>query len=108
MIYTEEIQPEPQPKTVEEKIEIAFGEDADYMKRIATCESGMRQFDSEGNTITSHTNDSGLFQINNATWKKTAEELGLDYINSEDDNIEMAKYIYEQSGKGAWVCSRLI
>lgn len=106
--YIEEIQPEPQPKTVEEKIEIAFGENADVMKRIAKCESGMRQFDSEGNTITSHTNDSGLFQINNATWKKKAEELGLDYINSEDDNIKMAQYILEQQGVGAWVCNRLI
>lgn len=107
-IYVEEVQPEPQPKTVEEKIELAFGEDADTMKKIATCESGMRQFDSEGNTITSHTNDSGLFQINNATWSKTAKELGLDYINSEDDNIEMAKYILEKQGITAWVCFKMV
>jgi hypothetical protein len=104
----EEIQPEPQPQSVEQKIEIAFGDKAERMKQIAKCESGMRQFDSAGNTITSHTNDSGLFQINNRAWDKKALELGLDYKNSEDDNIEMAKYILEHQGINAWVCNRMI
>ena len=98
----------PMPQSIESKIEIAFKEQADYMKRIANCESGMRQFDSAGNTITSPTKDHGLFQINERSWDKKAKELGLDYKNSVDDNIKMAQYILEIQGRKAWVCNNLI
>lgn len=97
----------PQPQTVEQKIEIAFGKDAEIMKKISICESGMRQFDIEGNTITSPTNDSGLFQINHV-WEKKAQELGLDYKNSTDDNIAMAKYILDNGGLNHWVCYKKV
>lgn len=98
----------PIPLTTEQKIEIAFGEQAEIMKQISVCESGMRQFDSEGNTITSPTNDSGLFQINNPTWSNTAKELGLDYLNSEEDNIKMAQHILEVQGLNAWSCYKML
>ena len=88
--------------TIEEKIRHRFGDDAEIMLAIAKCESGLRQFDKDGKVITSHTNDSGLFQINNATWDKKAKELGLDYKNNIDHNIEMAKYILDKQGKNAW------
>lgn len=94
--------------TTETKIEIAFGEDAPRMKEIAMCESGMRQFDANGNTITSPTNDHGLFQINEATWEGVANEMGLDYKNSEEDNIRMAQHILWTSGMDAWVCNGII
>lgn len=94
--------------SIEDKIIKTFPDNPDLMLAIAECESGLRQFDDSGNYIKSHTNDSGLFQINDATWKTTADNLNLDYKHSVDDNIEMARYIYDTQGVNAWVCLRLI
>ena len=102
----EEIQPEPQPKSVEQKIEIAFGEHAEVMKKIAYCESGMRQHKDNGEPLISPTNDSGIFQINNFAHSKKVKELGLDVINSEDDNIAYAKFLFERNGTRDWYMSK--
>ncbi len=83
-------------------------DDVPKMAKIAYCESGYKQFDSEGNVLKSKTNDYGLFQINSDTWDKKAKEIGLDYKNSSTDNIKMARYIYERQGIGAWTCAKLI
>lgn len=85
-----------------------FGKDAKRMEQIFTCESGMKQFDSKGKVIMSPTRDFGIAQINEKVWDKKAKQLGLDYKGSMIDNLQMAKYIYTQSGKGAWVCNRII
>jgi hypothetical protein len=102
----QEIQPEPQPQSVEEKIEQAFGEHADVMKRIALCESGMKQHWDNGEPIISPTRDGGIFQINFSAHLETTKKMGLDVINSEDDNIAYAKYLFEQSGTQPWYMSR--
>lgn len=68
------------------------------MLAVANCESGLRQ------DAVSHTNDFGVMQINKATWHEIANELELDYQNNEDDNLKMARYIYEVQGRNAWVC----
>lgn len=107
-IYVEDIQLEPQPKSVEEKIENIFGSEAEVMKKIFTCESGLKQFNQKGEVIKSHTGDYGIAQINALSWDKTAQELGLDYKNSEDDNLKLAKHILDTSGKSAWVCYKKI
>ena len=91
-----------------EMVLIYFGNDAQRMKQIFTCESGMKQFDSKGNVIMSPTRDFGIAQINEKTWDRKAKELGLDYKGSMVDNLKMAKYIYTQSGHRAWVCNRII
>ena len=46
----------------------------------------------------------GVFQIHARAWHHVAEDLGLDYINNVRDNIKMARYVYEESGWGAWTC----
>lgn len=107
-IDVEEIQPEPQPKSVEEKIEIAFGEEAEIMKKIFICESNLKQFSDNGEPLQSPTRDFGISQINEKTWDKKAQELGLDYKHSIDDNLAMAKYVYEVSGKTAWACYKKV
>lgn len=94
-VYTLYIQKE---LTVEEKIVIMFPEHPELMLAIAKCESGLNQ------SAVSHTRDFGVMQINEKTWDSTAEEMGLDYKNSEDDNLEMARHIYEVQGLTAWVC----
>ena len=78
------------------------------MVAVLNCESGLRQFDSKGQTIVSHTRDFGIAQINEKTWDQVAVDKGLDYKNSLEDNIAMAKHILEVQGRNAWVCYRLI
>jgi len=46
----------------------------------------------------------GVFQIHDPAWKHVAEKMGLDYRNSVQDNIAMARYIYEQHGFAPWTC----
>lgn len=92
----------------EELVYIIFEEDADLMWRISKCESGQRQFDSNGNVIKSPTGDYGLFQINDRSWSLKAKELGLDYKNNSLHNILMAKYIKEVQGVNAWACYKKV
>ena len=95
----------PLPQTVEQKIEIVFGENAELMKKIAICESDMKQFRENGEPKISPTNDSGIFQINNYAHSETVKRLGLDVIHSEDDNIAYAKYLFERFGTQPWYMS---
>lgn len=104
--HIEEVQPEPQPKTVEEKIEQTFGEHAELMKKVAWCESKLKQFRENGEPLISPTKDGGIFQINFSAHLETTKKLGLDVINSEDDNIAYAKILFDQSGTNAWYMSK--
>lgn len=97
----------PEP-TAKEMVAFYFGSDADRMIDIFTCESGLRQFDSNGVVITSPTRDFGIAQINEKVWDKTANEMGLDYKGSIYDNLKLAKHIYEIQGKNAWVCNKKV
>lgn len=85
-------------KTIEEKIAETFPEEKEIMLAVAKCESNFNQ------DAVSHTRDFGVMQINERTWHDTAEEMGLDYKNSEDDNLKLARHIYEVQGLSAWVC----
>lgn len=103
-------EPVPLKTETEQIIELTyehFGDNAERMLEIAECESGLSQT-RNGEVLMSPTRDFGAYQINEKTWDKTFTEMGLDYKNNLQDNILAAKYIYSQSGEGAWVCSRLI
>ena len=93
-----EIVMEISPLTIEDKIRQTFPERAELMLAIANCESGLNQ------EAVSHTRDFGVMQINEATWHETALEMNLDYKGSVDDNLELARHIYETQGLEAWVC----
>jgi hypothetical protein len=83
----------------------------DFPKRmlaIAKCESNLRQFNEDGTTVISPTMDVGIFQLNLKAHLRSSQKMGLDIINSEDDNIAYAKYLYDREGERPWVCSRLI
>lgn len=97
----------PDPSATE-MVAFYFGKDAERMMEIFTCESGMKQFDSKGNVIMSHTRDFGIAQINEKVWDKKAKELGLDYKGSMIDNLQMAKYILDRTSPQAWVCNRIV
>lgn len=89
---------------VEDLIRKTFPENPDVMVAVAKCESGMRQFYPNGEIVTSHTRDFGLMQINEKYWDAKSKELGLDYKNNLEDNLKMARLIYEAQGENAWVC----
>ena len=84
------------------------------LRDIVQCESGWRQFNSEGTVLVGRDGlDWGLFQIRVAETDgtdvhlKTAEKLGLD-LKDPYDNIDYALYLYEREGTVPWVCSGLI
>lgn len=83
-----------------------FGKDAALMERLSWCESRNRQF-LDGKVLTSSTLDYGYFQISHI-WEGKAKELGLDFKGSVEDNIKMAKVVYDIQGADAWVCNSLI
>jgi len=76
-----------------------FGDYKTYKKmvRIAECESGFNQ-----SAVNRKSMDFGLFQVNEKTWDETAKSMGLDYKESWEDNILMARYIYQTQGYKAW------
>ena len=96
-----EIKRLPKPKTLYSQI----GDLRLY--EIAKCESGLRQFRSDGSVVRSHTNDVGILQINVPVWGREAQRLGYD-IYSLEGNIRMAHYVLKVQGYSAWVCNRKI
>lgn len=76
-----------------------FGDYKTYKKmvRIAECESGFNQ-----SAVNRKSMDFGLFQVNEKTWDETAKSMGLDYKESWEDNILMARFIYQTQGYKAW------
>jgi len=79
--------------------------DAPIMIKVAFGESGLKQWHSDGRVVRGvvDKDDTGLMQINNRYWGKTAKKLGLDYENSIIDNVRMARHIYDTQGITAWV-----
>ena len=90
------------PLTVEEKIQKTFPEEPENMVAIAMCESNLNQ------EAVSPTRDFGVMQVNEKTWDSTANEMGLDYKSDVDDNLKLARHIYEVQSKSAWVCWHLV
>lgn len=50
--------------------------------------------------------DVGMCQINTEKWLATAERMDLDVVNSVDDNIVFAKWLYDRYGWHPWIASR--
>lgn len=69
--------------------------------RVFQGESGLKQWDSNGDPIRSHTNDFGLCQVNQLTWDRVAVEMGLDYKYNIYDHMKLCRHIYDEAG-GAW------
>ena len=92
------------PQTIEEKIlEVLPPE----MLKVAKCESGLRQFNSDGSVLRGVVNskDVGIFQINEFYHLDSSTKMGID-IYSIDGNIEYAKHLYETQGLKPWGWSR--
>jgi hypothetical protein len=90
------------------RIEAAFPEDAKTAVKIAKCESGLRPVIQSQHTLSYGQEKSyGLFQIHAPDWHHVALHLGYtEYRTSVEENIKMARYIYELAGKKwtPWSC----
>lgn len=76
-----------------------FPEDATRAIAVANCESGLNQ-DAVGPT-----QDYGLFQIHLPSHQQRALQLGLDVVNSIEDNIAFARLLYDEQNWNPWVCA---
>lgn len=85
---------------VKQRVQEYFA-DIPIMVRIAGCESKFHQHDHTGNVLTSVTNDLGVMQINVLAHSETAQKLGYDLTNIED-NMAYARMLYNQSGTTPW------
>lgn len=47
--------------------------------------------------------DTGVCQINMRYWGEESKRLGLDIVNSIEDNMKMCRHIYDTQGITAWV-----
>lgn len=83
------------------------GVDARLAEKIATCESGLTQFDSEGQPLRGKLNrqDIGLFQINEHYHLDDSRKAGMD-IYTEEGNIRYAMKLLKEQGSRPWNWSR--
>jgi hypothetical protein len=80
--------------------------DIPILAKIAACESHNRQYNSKGAVLRGEENtyDRGVMQINILYHQETADKMGLD-LNSIDDNVAYARYLYEKQGAKPWMSS---
>lgn len=92
-------------KSIEEKIIETFPEDAETALKIAKCESELNP-SAVNNRNKNGSVDKGLYQIN-SVHDKRVRELDLDLFDT-DDNLKIARLLYEEHGWKPWVCSKKI
>ena len=88
-----------QPATslsIEEKIRQAFPEEPEVMLAIAKAESKLNPH-VVNRANTNGSVDTGIFQVN------SIHGYSEEYLLDEDNNLRVAREIYERQGKEAWV-----
>lgn len=77
------------------------------LEAIAYCESGNKHYKEDGSVITGRIDprDTGKYQINTYYHQNTAEKMGLDLFN-EQDNEAYAIWLYENQGTKPWDASK--
>ncbi|KKW15992.1 MAG: hypothetical protein UY54_C0001G0018 [Parcubacteria group bacterium GW2011_GWA2_50_10b] len=104
-VRAEDYQPISDPKNVEKFLNDYFA-DIPLMAKIAKCESQNRHYNSKGNVLRGQKNtyDRGVMQINLLYHEETAEKMGLD-LHDIDDNVAFARHLYEKYGAKPWMSS---
>lgn len=113
----EEVKEEPKEVLIEvvttrdgiiKKIEDAFPEDSATAVKVAVCESQLVPDIQSHHVLNGNRERSfGIFQIHEPSWHKVAMRLGYEnYQTDVDDNIAMARYIYDNAGQSwkDWSC----
>ena len=89
------------------EIRDTFPETPDLAVKIAKCESNLIADIQSGHTLSYGRERSfGIFQAHEPVWGKYADRHFPDWRTDPADNIALARYIYDQSGKTwtAWSC----
>jgi len=90
------------------RIKETFPEDSETAIKVARCESGLRvEIQSQHQLSYGQERSYGLFQVHAPDWQKVAEILGYEnYKTDLEDNLALARYIYEDAGKRftPWSC----
>ncbi len=104
-VLSEDYVPLSDPKNVEKFIKDYFA-DIPLMTKIAKCESRNRHFNKSGQVLRGEVTplDRGVMQINLHYHEVTAEKMGLD-LHNIDDNVAYARYLYEKYGAKPWMSS---
>lgn len=91
---------------IKQEIKDTFPEYPDVAVAIATCESHLRMVQSNHVQPYGREESFGIFQIHARDHEQTAKRLGLeDYKTDIQENIQMARYLYEQRGNFTdWSC----
>lgn len=75
--------------------------DVPAMILIAKCESGFRQYNTNGTPLRGSGLYIGVFQVDEKIHAGTARGMGMD-IYTLDGNLAYAKYLYDQAGTRPW------
>ena len=104
-IRSEDYMPLSDSKNVERFVKDYFA-DIPLMAKIAYCESRNRHYDSRGQVLKGEVTplDRGVMQINLYYHEETAQKLGLD-LHDIEDNVAYARYLYEKEGAKPWMSS---
>ena len=104
-VRAEDYQPITDPKNVEKFLNDYF-RDMPLMAKIAKCESRNRHYNKNGEVLRGEVTpfDRGVMQINLHYHEATAEKLGLD-LHNINDNVAYARYLYEKEGAKPWMSS---
>ena len=104
-VRAEDYQPITDSKNIQKFINDYFV-DIPILAEIAKCESQFRHLNSSGDVLKGRKDrrDTGVMQINIFYHAKTADRLGLD-IHDLDDNVAYARYLYEKEGAKPWMSS---
>lgn len=94
----------PKGLTAEETIRRHFPDVYDQAYKIVRCESG---FDPNAH---SHTNDHGLFQINQVHRANWPAVTGADWSQRYDPELNAiyARYLYDREGWRPWTCRKVL
>lgn len=95
-----------EPPTTEELVREYFA-DIPEMIQVARCESHYRHYLEDGSVLRGRVvkSDVGVMQINTYYHGQTAEELGLDLLDFED-NMAYARYLHSKQGLQPWSASK--
>ena len=75
--------------------------------KVAKCESGLRQFNSDGSVLRGRQNsqDVGILQINERYHLEASRKMGYD-IHTTKGNIDYGLYLYKHQGLTPWNWSK--
>lgn len=88
------------------EIRKTFPEAPEIAIAVAECESpGLKMVQSGHQQPYGQERSFGIFQIHEPDWHSRAISIGLpDYQTDVEQNIQMARHVYEVQGWRAWTC----